>query len=66
MTTIHPQGEALKKAILWISEKRKKDFQTNPTKLVNPAKLVDEAAFRFDLSPKDSEFLLRFVRQKKN
>ncbi len=60
MTSIHPQGEALKKAILWISEKRKKDPQ------INLAGIVDEAGFQFDLSPKDSEFLLRFVSQEKS
>ncbi|MBA3009429.1 MAG: hypothetical protein KKF12_03890 [Proteobacteria bacterium] len=59
MTTLHPQGESLKKAILWISEKRKNDPG------INLGKLVDQAAFQFDLSPKDSEFLLRFVNQEK-
>ena len=56
MSTIMPQGEKLKHAVQWISEKRTE----NPD--VNPAKLVDEASFRFDLSPRDSEFLLRFVK----
>ena len=56
MSTIMPQGEKLKHAIQWISERRTEDPD------VNPAKLVDEASFRFDLSPKDSEFLLRFVK----
>ena len=60
MTTIHPQGDALKKAIQWISEARKKDPE------INLGKLVDQAAFQFDLTPKDSEFLLRFVRQEKS
>lgn len=60
MSTIHPQGEALKKAIEWISEKRKE----NPD--ATPVRLADEAALRFDLSPKDSEFLLRFVKQGNN
>lgn len=60
MTTIHPQGDALKKAIQWISEARKKDPE------INSAKLVDQAAFQFDLTPKDSEFLLRFVQQEKS
>ena len=60
MTSIHPQGEALKKAIQWISEKRKEDPQ------IKPAILVDQAALQFDLSPKDSEFLLRFVKQEKS
>ncbi len=56
MTTIQPQGEALKKAIQWISQARKKDPN------INLATLVDKTAFQFDLSPKDSEFLLRFVK----
>jgi hypothetical protein len=56
MSTILPQGEKLKHAVQWISEKRKE----NPD--INLAKLVDDASFRFDLSPKDSEFLLRFVK----
>ena len=60
MTTIHPQGEALKKAILWISEKRKEDPQ------INLAGIVDKAGFQSDLSPKASEFLLRFVSQEKS
>ena len=60
MSTIAPQGEMLKKAIQWISEARKK----NPD--ADPVKLADQAAFEFDLSPKDSEFLLRFVNDAKD
>jgi hypothetical protein len=56
MSTVQPQGEQLKKAVKWISEKRKE----NPD--INLTKLVDEASFQFDLSPKDSEFLLRLVK----
>jgi len=56
MSTLQSQGEQLKKAVKWISEKRKE----NPD--INLAKLVDEASFQFDLSPKDSQFLLRFVK----
>jgi len=56
MTTVQPQGDALKKAIQWISQERKKDPD------INLATLVDKTAFKFDLSPKDSEFLLRFVK----
>jgi len=58
MTLVQPQGEVLKKAIQWISQERKK----NPD--INLAALVDKTAFQFDLSPKDSEFLLRFVKAK--
>ena len=60
MSTIQPQGDALKKAIEWISEKRKNNPETSPVRL------ADEAALQFDLSPKDSEFLLRFVKQGNN
>ena len=56
MSTLQSQGEQLKKAVLFISEKRKE----NPD--INLAKLVDDASLQFDLSPKDSQFLLRFVK----
>ena len=56
MPTATPKGENLKKAIKFISEKR----QENPD--INLNKLVDDAGLQFDLSPKDCEFLLRFVR----
>jgi hypothetical protein len=57
MSTVQPQGEALKKAIEWISEQRRKHPDMSAVKLAN------DAALRFDLSPKDSEFLLRFVKK---
>ncbi len=57
MSTIIPQGDALKKAVEWISEQRK----AGPGKSLTA--LADEAAFRFDLSPKDGEFLLRFLKE---
>ncbi len=56
MSTIKPQGEKLKNAVQWISEKRKENAD------INLSHLVDQASFQFDLSPKDSEFLLRFVK----
>lgn len=56
MSTLQPKSEQLRKAVKWISEKRKE----NPE--INLSKLVDEAGFQFDLSPKDSQFLLRFVK----
>ncbi len=59
MSTVQPQGEALKKAIQWISEKRKQDPGADPRGF------ADQAAFQFDLSPKDSEFLLRFIKEDK-
>ncbi|MCD4719002.1 MAG: hypothetical protein K8S13_03970 [Desulfobacula sp.] len=56
MSTLQPQGDKLRKAVKWVSEKRKQ------TPDINLTKLVDDAGFQFDLSPKDSQFLLRFVK----
>jgi hypothetical protein len=57
MSNLQSQGDALKKAVEWVSEQRKKTPDTPAAKLAN------EAALKFDLSPKDSEFLLRFVKK---
>lgn len=57
MSTIQPQGEKLRNAVKYISEIRKE----NPD--VNLMQLVDETSLKFDLSPKDSEFLTRFVKE---
>ncbi len=54
MATIMPQGELLKKAIAWISEGQSQGKDR--------AKLMNEAAVRFNLSPKDMEALQRFFK----
>jgi hypothetical protein len=59
MTNIMPEGEALRKAVKWISEKRKE----NPE--IDISRMVNEAGMRFDLSPKDQEFLFRFCKEEK-
>ena len=57
MKKVHPlvpKGEALRKAVRWISEQGLYDLKT-----------VEEASVRFNLSPRDEEFLIRhFVREK--
>ena len=53
--SIQPKGEDLRKAVKWISEKRKHE----PVKDLK--QLVDDACLKFNLSPKDAEFLSRFV-----
>ncbi|MBW2411067.1 MAG: hypothetical protein JRF72_14800 [Deltaproteobacteria bacterium] len=53
--SLQPKGEDLRKAVKWISEERK----YNPE--AKPAQLVQEACLKFDLSPKDAEFLTKFV-----
>ena len=57
MGTLQPQGEALKKAIQWVAEQRKSGADKSPSAL------ADEASLQYDLSPRDSEFLLRFIRE---
>ena len=56
MNTIFPQGESLRKAVQWISEQLKTDANQNKNEILN------EAILRFDISPKDSEFLYNMYR----
>lgn len=58
MTTIMPEGESVKKAIRWVSER----IQEEPQRSVKS--IINEAILRFDLSPKDSEFLIKFYQSK--
>lgn len=57
MANVMPEGEALRKAVKWIAA----ELEENPA---TPAqKLVHEAVLRFDLSPKETEFLMEFYRK---
>jgi hypothetical protein len=58
MSTILPEGETLRRAVKWVSENLKDD----PDQPVQ--RLVNDAILRFDISPKDSEFLTRFFSHK--
>ncbi|MBW2602790.1 MAG: hypothetical protein JRE28_00545 [Deltaproteobacteria bacterium] len=55
---IQPKGEDLRKAVKWVSEERK----YNSEKEVKA--IVQEACMKFDLSPKDADYLLRFLLEK--
>jgi len=55
--SIQPEGEDLRKAVRWVSEERK--FE--PEKSLK--KIIEQATIKFDLSPKDAEFLCRFVME---
>jgi hypothetical protein len=46
--TLLPRGEALRRAVRWLSEEGRHD-----------AAAIEEAAIRFDLSPLEEDFLLR-------
>ena len=50
--TILPEKENLRRAIRWITE------QDEPT-----LPIIEEASIRFDLSPADSAFLIRYFLQ---
>jgi hypothetical protein len=59
MSTVMPENESVQKAIKWISanlEESKKD---------SIPKIIEKAVFKFDLSPKDTDFLLGFFRNHK-
>ncbi len=55
--SIIPEGERLRKALKWILD----------TRLENPGarlyKLIEEACLKFDLPPKDEEFLLNHLSE---
>ena len=57
LTTIMPEGEAIRKAVKWISA----NHEEKPDIPIN--KLINEAVMKFDLSPLDSEFLRGFFKQ---
>ena len=54
-----PEGEDIKRAIEWVSLRREE------TPEMPMAKLIEEAAVQFDLSPLDEEFLMGFFRKQK-
>jgi hypothetical protein len=53
--SMQPKGEDLRKAIKWISEQRKGCPDRKAQSLIN------EASLKFDLPPKDQEFLFRYI-----
>ena len=57
MGTIMPEGEAIRKAIKWISGKKQED----PKKSLQ--QLSSDAVLRFDLSPYEAEFLRKFYHK---
>jgi hypothetical protein len=57
MPTVMPEGENVQKAIKWISA----NLEEN--KKLSTRQLIEQAVFKFDLSPKDSEFLFGFFRK---
>ena len=54
--SIQPEGEQLRNAVKWISEQRK-DGQEDDKKLVG------DAALKFNLSPVETDYLQRFLKE---
>ena len=52
-----PEGAAVRKAIQWISQMRQEEASTSL------ASLIEKASIRFNLPPKDCEFLNRFFSE---
>ena len=59
MTAVMPEGEAIRRAVKWISA----HLEEKPG--LSSQKLVQDAVLRFDLSPKEAEFLMEFYRKVK-
>ncbi len=57
MTTIQPEGEEIRRAVKWISEMRLEKPEARLDKL------IEAACMKFDLSPKEAEFLARFCKE---
>ena len=58
MHDLLPDGEDIRRAVKWVSG----NLQENPDQSVMP--LVQKAVFKFDLSPRDAEFLINFYSKK--
>ena len=59
MTTVQPEGEDLRRAVKWISE----CLQDEPGAAVRP--LIEQASIRFNLSPREENYLTDFYRKRK-
>ena len=59
MNDMLPDGEDLRRAVKWIAG----NLQENPGQPLPP--LVQEAVFKFDLSPRDADFLIELYRRDK-
>ena len=57
MTYPLPEGEDLRRAVKWISA----CLQERTGRPL--FRLIEEAVFKFDLSPKDAEFLMNFFKE---
>lgn len=57
--SILPEGEQLRRAVKWISDERTENLGADLSKLIG------QACLKFDLAPKDADFLVKFLSEKK-
>jgi hypothetical protein len=57
--SILPEGEQLRRSIKWISDQRVDDPDAKLSQL------IEQASLKFDLSPKDAEFLMNFFAEQR-
>ena len=57
--SIQPAGDDIRKAVKWVSGQRESGAFKNVEELLN------SAGIKFDLSPKDLDFLGRFIKEGK-
>lgn len=57
---LFPAGHHLRKAVQWISE-QKQEQKAKPLH-----RIIEKAGYKFDLSPKDIDFLIRTLNQKED
>ncbi len=55
--SILPEGEQLRKAVKWISDERRDHPEAGMFKL------IQDACLKFDLPPKDAEFLMHSLTE---
>ena len=55
--SILPEGEQLRRAVKWISDERSENPGTSLSALIG------KACLKFDLPPKDAEFLAHFLAE---
>lgn len=60
MAAIKPKGEKMRQAVKWISDKLKSGQNDNVLTLVT------EASSKYNLSPKEEDYLLSFYKKNSN
>ena len=59
MTTVQPKGEDLRRAVKWISEAHRE----KPNRSYRS--IIEDACLKFNLSPKDAEYLNQLLEHDK-